>query len=241
MSVRTVARNGRGLDDQRQSGRRSLARLLTATGQAHEHTIAAGSLIAREGTRPAEVSVVTAGLLELSRHVGARRVTVDLVHPGEAFGDIEVLTGGERTSDVRALVPSRLLSVDVAAFLRLLSTNTTAGFRWLLDLAERVALADARLGERATASLESRLALVLLGENRGGEVALTQTTLGGLLGVHRSSVNRGLKHLAARELITAGYGRIRILDRPGLERVAEAGTGPEHPEPSPRTPSSPAR
>ncbi|MFA9430600.1 Crp/Fnr family transcriptional regulator [Egicoccus sp. AB-alg2] len=226
MRVKTVARNGRGLDGQPPPARRSLAGLLSATGQAQERTIAAGSLIAREGTRPAEVSVVTAGLLELSRHVASRRVTFDLVHPGEAFGDIEVLTGGERASDIRALVPSRLLSVDVGTFVRLLSTNTTASFRWLLDLAERVALADARLGERSTATLEGRLALILLEESRGGEVALTQTTLGGLLGVHRSSVNRGLKHLAARQLIAAGYGRIRILDRSGLERVVEAGTPP---------------
>ncbi len=52
------------------------------------------------------------------------------------------------------------------------------------------------------------------------DMALTQEFLGHMLGVRRASVNEVLQRLEAQGLIAPGYGRIRIVDRPGLDALA---------------------
>jgi CRP-like cAMP-binding protein len=51
------------------------------------------------------------------------------------------------------------------------------------------------------------------------DMALTQEFLGHMLGVRRASVNEVLKRIEGMGLIESGYGRIRIINRPGLEEL----------------------
>ena len=51
------------------------------------------------------------------------------------------------------------------------------------------------------------------------DMALTQEFLGHMLGVRRASVNEVLKRLQSLGLVESGYGRIRVVDRQGLEQL----------------------
>ena len=51
------------------------------------------------------------------------------------------------------------------------------------------------------------------------DMGLTQEFLGHMLGVRRASVNEVVQRLAGMGMIELGYGRIRITDREGLERL----------------------
>jgi CRP-like cAMP-binding protein len=207
---------------------RPLLSTLLPTGQVNERVLVAGTPVLREGTRPTEVFLVVTGLVELSRRRGAHRATIDVLHPGEPFADVETLTCTAMRADARTLVTSRLASLDAQRFLRALASNTSVSLCWLAGMANRLGDLEARLGDLGTVGVEARLAALLLAESHRGEVTLSQYTLAGLLGVHRSSVNRLVRHLQASELVTVGYRRIRILDPEGLEKLVTASGSPAH-------------
>jgi len=72
-------------------------------------------------------------------------------------------------------------------------------------------------------SVEKRCARwLLMSHDRvlGNEIALTQEYLGEMLGVRRASVTQAASKLKRRKLIDYHRGKIRVLDRKGLERAA---------------------
>lgn len=69
--------------------------------------------------------------------------------------------------------------------------------------------------------LHVRLGIVELAEENGYELKLTQTDLAECLGLTPVHVNRTLKELRERELMTFQGGRVEIRDIPGLRRIAE--------------------
>jgi CRP-like cAMP-binding protein len=73
------------------------------------------------------------------------------------------------------------------------------------------------------ASIEERLARwVLMARDRieGDELPLTHEFLSLMLGVRRAGVTVAVKALEKRGLLYAGHGRLRVLNRKGLEEVA---------------------
>jgi CRP/FNR family transcriptional regulator, cAMP and macrophage regulator len=69
-------------------------------------------------------------------------------------------------------------------------------------------------------SLVEQATRLLLDEQIDERVLLPQRTLAAMLGVQRPSLNKVLKDLEERGLITLGYGRIEIKDAKGLEALA---------------------
>ena len=72
-------------------------------------------------------------------------------------------------------------------------------------------------------SLAEQLARLLVDEADGDIVPLPQRTLAAMLGVQRPSLNKVLKEMENRTLVELGYGQVQILDRKGLDRLAERG------------------
>ena len=80
----------------------------------------------------------------------------------------------------------------------------------------------------AVYNIESRLARwILMCHDRtdGDELALTHEFLAIMLGVHRPAVTIATQVLEGSHLIRARRGRITVLDRAGLEAVADASYG----------------
>ena len=66
-----------------------------------------------------------------------------------------------------------------------------------------------------------RLAIVGRADERGYDLALTQTDLAECLGLTSVHVNRVLKELREGGLVEFRGGRVTIMDLPALERAAE--------------------
>ena len=178
---------------------------------------AGGTTVFRRGDPAAQVHVVNSGCVELSRTVGGRRVVLQLLHPGDVFGDVPALLGADEPFDARAIEDSTILSIDTEALLTLLQTRPKVARRWFLSMAERMSGLQARLIDLLSGGLESQLASVLLRETApDGSVHLTHGHLAELLGVPRSSAQRVLKSLEAAGLVKLRYRRIELVDRAGL-------------------------
>jgi CRP-like cAMP-binding protein len=56
------------------------------------------------------------------------------------------------------------------------------------------------------------------------KLSLTQEELGHLVGLSRQTVNRVLHGLVERQLVLLSFGRVAILDEPGLLQFAQDST-----------------
>ena len=80
-----------------------------------EQSYAGGTFVFRQGDPAAKVHVLRSGSVELSRQVRGRRVTLQVLRPGDVFGDVPVFLGEPEPFDARALQDSSVLSLDAAA------------------------------------------------------------------------------------------------------------------------------
>lgn len=146
--------------------------------------------------------------------------------PGEAFGELAVLTGAERSATVAALEPGETLVLRGTELRRLAREHLSVEDVLVRMLAEHVGLLSDRLVEAYTVDAETRVArrLLELSHVYGGEppvvVPLIQEELAALAGASRATVNRVLREAEGRGLVEVGRGRTVLLDPDGLARLA---------------------
>lgn len=187
-----------------------------------ESSYAGGMFVFRHGETAAKVHVVRTGTVELSREVKGRRVTLQTLRPGDVFGDVPAFLGEPEVFDARAVEDCTILSLDTEGLFSLLQTRPLIARRWFVSLAERMAGLQNRLIDLLAGGIEAQLASILLREaDDSGRVRTTQSTLAGMLGVQRSSVQRVLKQLESAQLVELHYRCIDLVDRGGLVSLLE--------------------
>ena len=200
-------------------GENDLALLAAEMG---EERYAGGTFVFRQGEEAAKVHVLRAGTVELSRQVRGRRVTLQVLRPGDVFGDVPVFLGDPEPFDARAVEDCTVLALDAAALYELLQTRPLVARRWFVSLAERMAGLQNRLVDLLAGGIEAQLASILLREaDDGGRVRATQGSLAAMLGVQRSSVQRVLKTLEVAGLMELHHRSIELVDRAGLASLIE--------------------
>lgn len=185
-----------------------------------ETRYAGGTMVFRMGDLPLHVHIVREGAIELSRELHGRRVTLQVLHPGDVFGDIPLITRMPLPFDARALEDSVVLSIESAVLGHLLEQRPRLAHRWMVSIAVRMAEVQARLVDLLAGGLPAQLASLLVREAEQGRVRLSQQVLAALVGGRRSSVNRVLKDLEKRALIRLHYRQVEILDPVRLAALA---------------------
>jgi CRP-like cAMP-binding protein len=183
---------------------------------------AGGTTVFRMGDLPGRVYIVRRGAIELARELHGRRATLQLLHPGDVFGDIPLFARMPLPFDARAIEDSVVLSIDSVTLWRILEQRPRLAHRWMVSIALRMAKIQARLVDLLAGGLQAQLASLLVREAEQGRVQLSQQVLAALVGGRRTSVNRVLKDLEARQLIKLRYRQVEILDPAGLAALASA-------------------
>jgi len=153
----------------------------------------AGSLLFEMGALPRLVHIVRQGSIELSRDVHGRRVTLQVLHPGDVFGDIPLMARMALPFDAKALEDSVVLTIDSVTLWRILEERPQLSQRWMVSVALRMAEVQARLVDLLAGALTAQLASLLVREAERGRVHLSQQVLASLVGGRRTSVNRVLR------------------------------------------------
>jgi len=193
---------------------RDVAQLVDEVGGS---SFAGGTFVFRRGDPAARVHILRSGMLELSREINGRRVALQILQPGDVFGDVPALLGEPEPFDARALEDCTVLSLEASALFTLLQTRPRVAQRWFVSLAERTAGFQNRLVDLLAGGLESQLASILVRmSDERGDVRLTHDHLAEMVGAPRSSIQRVLKSLESAGLIEIGYRRIHLLDAGGL-------------------------
>jgi CRP/FNR family transcriptional regulator len=109
---------------------------------------------------------------------------------------------------------------------RLLITKPKVALRIFEVLGRRLRRAETRLEEIARKGIPARLASLLLqlAEDADSDTikGYTHQDLGEQIGTYRETTTQTLNNFKADGLIEIGRKRITILDREGLERIAES-------------------
>jgi len=167
--------------------------------------------------------IMRSGLVELVVGSGRRRSVVGLLRPGEVDGDLQLILGMAMPYAARAVEHSRVLVLEASRFEALLAEHPPIDRRWLSSIAARVASSQARIMQLLGRSLAEQTARLLLDESVEAKVGLPQRTLAAMLGAQRPSVNKVLRQFEDKQIISLGYGEVRILDTSALEKIAGSG------------------
>jgi CRP-like cAMP-binding protein len=201
---------------------------------AHANTVrypARASLFGR-GDPGGQMIAVVSGRVRISlTGPDGHELILNVIEPGQLFGEIAMLDGRDRTADATILEPTELMIIDRRDFLPFLTRHSDVAVRLLLTLCERMRTTTDQIEDIFLLPVAVRLAKKLLqiaaahGQAAAGELRigarLSQRELGGMLGVSRESIN---KHLAAWQkagLVRVENGAIVMVDQAALARLAE--------------------
>jgi CRP/FNR family transcriptional regulator, cAMP and macrophage regulator len=184
--------------------------------------VAAGTLLLRDGEPVQHIGIVVDGTVALSKRRNGRRATLQILHPGDVYGDIPLLCASVAPFDARSLTDAAVIHIPADRLWQWLHTRPHVCRRLLFSLASRLAGTQQRLLELTSGGLTRQVATLLLDETqtRPGTIGLSQATIAELLGTTRPSVNRTLRALEADGLVALSYRRIEVTDPAGLRRVA---------------------
>jgi CRP/FNR family cyclic AMP-dependent transcriptional regulator len=159
-----------------------------------------------------------------------REVTLNIIEPGEVFGEIALLDGRDRSADAVAMTACKLLVIDRREFVPFLKHNAEIALRLMAVLCDRLRRTTEQVEDLLFLNLSSRLAKKLLSLAAGGERQsqgirlkhkLSQRELANLVGFSRESVNKQLAAWQKDRLIQVDDGAITLLDEPQLQEIAE--------------------
>ncbi len=158
-----------------------------------------------------------------------RELIMNVIMPGELFGEISLIDGKPRSASAVAIGPTDLLHIRRLDFLNLLKANAELCLKFMSILCERVRWTSGLLEDASLLDLPARLAKRLLnlaqgiGEKQGDGILiglrLSQTDLGNMLGVTREAVNKQLREWKKDGLVDMQDGQMLILNPKSLSAL----------------------
>lgn len=195
-------------------------------------TFRRGETIFLEGEEGAGFYVVLSGRVKIYKvSPEGKEQTLHLFDPGEPFGEVALFAGTRFPANAQTLEASRVLFFPRDAFAGLIRAQPSVAMNMLALLSMRLRRFTVLIEDLSLKEVPGRLAayLLYLSHREGGGDALaldiTKAQLASLLGTIPETLSRILGRLSREGLIEATGRTIRILDREGLEALAEGGGG----------------
>jgi CRP-like cAMP-binding protein len=154
-----------------------------------------------------------------------KKLVIGTIGPGAVFGEMALIGQGMHNSFAEAIEDCVLVIMSREQVERLLAARPRVALRIFEALGRRLKDAEARLEEIGFKGIPARLATLLLqtSEEQGGDTitGLPHQDLGERIGTYRETTTQTLNGFKSQGLIAIGRKRITILDREGLQRLAD--------------------
>jgi CRP-like cAMP-binding protein len=198
---------------------------------ATERRVPKGSVIFTKGDPGSSMMAVLAGRVRVSAvSADGREVTLNVIGPGEIFGEIALLDGKPRSADCTTLEDSVLMVVERRHFLPFLMRNEGLVDRLLGVLCDRLRRTSLALEEIALFDLQARLARLLMKLSQdygrplpgGGvriDLKLSQRDLATLVASSRETVNKQLRGWREQGVVEQSAGYLVVKDSAALTRL----------------------
>jgi CRP/FNR family cyclic AMP-dependent transcriptional regulator len=152
-----------------------------------------------------------------------REMAINEMHPGEMFGELDLLTRKTRSAGAVAHSNGELLVIPSEAFLHVMDEEPRLVRLVLEFTAHRLQKITKRLMALAFMDAQARLARSLLAleeeEREAGYITVSQEELASGSGLIRQTVAKALGEWRRNGWVLTGRGRIVVLNRKALEKV----------------------
>jgi CRP/FNR family cyclic AMP-dependent transcriptional regulator len=196
---------------------------------ARRRTFGRGEVVFHEGDPADSVHLIAKGrfAVRVTTPLG-ETATLAIRGPGEAFGELALVSDLPRSATVAALEPAETHSLYRREFDELRREHPYVNRMLVAILAAAVRRMDELIVEAFYVGAEKRvlrrlrdLAAVYGNGSSTVTVPLTQEDLAGLAGTSRATVNRVLREEESRGTVTLGRGRTTVIDLETLKRRAQ--------------------
>jgi CRP/FNR family transcriptional regulator, cyclic AMP receptor protein len=195
-------------------------------------TLKRGAAIFSKGDPGNSLVAVIRGTVKISiSSAEGRSAILNLIGPGEIFGEVALLDGLARTADATANTNCEIFVIDRREFLPFVRTQPALAMKFIELLCARLRWTSDQVEEVILQDLAGRLAsaLIRLTEKHklapGGRIiAITQQEISEMVGMTRESINKQLRAWAARNWVRLEHGAIVVLDTKSLEALAGSGS-----------------
>jgi len=194
-------------------------------------TLKRGTTIVSKGDPGNSLIAVISGTVKISvTSSDGRSAILNLIGPGEIFGEVAVLDGQARTADATANTNCEIYIIDRRDFIPFVRSQPALAMKFIELLCTRLRWTSDQVEEVILQNLPGRLASALLRLTEkhklapaGRTIAVTQQEISEMVGMTRESINKQLRAWADRKWVRLEHGAIVVLDAGSLQAVAEAG------------------
>jgi CRP/FNR family transcriptional regulator, cyclic AMP receptor protein len=189
--------------------------------------LAPGELLFAQGDDAESFYILDQGEIEINvLSPGGRKLALEVMTPGEIFGEIG-LFAGKRTASAVAIGQARLRQVRRSDLLAAIRGEPELALQFIDLLCERLRVVSEKLEERSFMPLPTRLARRLLHladklAPADGVIPVSQSSLADFAGATREAVAKTLAVWRARGWVRLSRGVVQVQDKAALQVIAES-------------------
>jgi CRP/FNR family transcriptional regulator, dissimilatory nitrate respiration regulator len=190
-----------------------------------------GELIFTDGDDGIGFYIVISGKVKVYKvSPDGKEQIMHIFGPGQPFAEVPVFEGSRYPANAEAMEQSRLFFFPKQNFIQLIETNPSLAMNMLASLSQRLKQFSRLIESLSLKEVPGRLAsyLLYLSDKNGSieefELDIAKSQLASLLGTIPETLSRIFTRLSQNDLIRIQGPKIVILDRIGLEDLAEGET-----------------
>ncbi len=187
-----------------------------------------GQTIFSEGDETKGFFIVVDGRVKIYKVSSeGKEQILHIFEAGQSFGEATVFTGQQMPANAQTLAKSRLLLFPRNAFVDLVTANPSLALSLLAIMSKKLRQFAAQIENLSLKEVPARLAsyLIYLAQEQGSEDTVTLNVskgqLASLLGTIPETLSRIFAKLSGQNLIRVEGPKITLLDRQGIEDLAE--------------------
>ncbi len=208
--------------------------LLAIKQIAVEKKVNKGEAIFSEGDEGKGFYVVLEGRVKIYKvSAEGKEQILHIFGQGQPFGEVPVFAGQKFPANAQAISKARVLFFPRTAFVTLITENPSLSLNMLAVMASKLREFSVQIENLSLKEIPARLAsyLIYLAVEQQSEEAVTlgisKGQLASMLGTIPETLSRIFAKLSGQGLINVQGPKIALLDREGLEDLAEFGKGLE--------------
>jgi len=189
-----------------------------------------GEIIFSDGDEGDGFFVVVEGLVKIFKvSLEGKEQILHIYGPGEPFGQVAVYAGRSYPASAQTIAKSHVLFFPRAAFVDLITRIPSLAMNMLAVLSKRLREFTVQVENLSLKEVPGRLAayLVYLADEQQNKdnitLSISKGQLASLLGTIPETLSRIFSRMAELNLIEMDGRNIKLLDRSGLEKLAEHG------------------
>ena len=199
-----------------------------------EKQINKGEIIVSEGDEGRGFYVIAEGRIKVFKvSAEGKEQILHIFGPGQPFGEVPVFAGQRFPANAQAIDKARVLFLPRVAMVDLITANPSLALNMLAEMSRKLRLFAVQIENLSLKEMPARLAsyLIHLADEQDQEEVVTlkisKGQLASILGTIPETLSRIFAKLSGNELIRVEGKKITLLDRDGLEDLAEFGKDSE--------------